>query len=274
MVLKTFLIFVVALIGYSDSFTGTSLIQRPIVMGTLTGLALGDLKAGIIMGGTIELAMVGAVSIGAYIPPDMVSGTILGVSLAIEAHANPAAALTLGIPIATIVLALNTAIGQPIKLIFVHRIDKNAKEADTRAIGRNMILGGYVGSLPGLIITPVAFYFGQHAVTSLLDNIPTFISTGMSIAAGLLPALGFAMLAQMIMTKKVAVFFFIGFFLVAYGKISTTGVAIFAAMIIIVMYLFVETKNIRSEERDTKNNTEDDTEGKNAQSKEDGFDEF
>lgn len=266
MVLQTVLILIVTLFGYTDAFTGTSLIQRPIVMGTLTGLVLGDLKAGIIMGGTMELAMVGSVSIGAYIPPDMVSGTILGVSLAIEANANPAAALTLGIPIATIVLALNTAIGQPLKLIFLHRIDKNAKDADTRAIGRNMIIGGYAGNLPGIIITPVAFYFGQHAVTSLLDNIPAFISTGMNIAAGLLPALGFAMLAQMIMTKKVAVFFFIGFFLVAYGKISTTGVAIFAVMIIIVMYLFVETKNIKSEENEASDG--------NSQDEGDGFDEF
>lgn len=270
MILKTFLIFLVALLGYSDAFTGTSLIQRPLVMGMMTGLALGDLRDGIIMGGAMELAMVGSVSIGAYVPPDMVSGTILGTALAIQAHANAAAALTLGIPIATIVLALNTAIGQPIKLIFVHRIDQNAKNADTAAITRNMIIGGYAGSLPGLIITPTAFYFGQQAVTSLLKNMPDFISTGMTIASGLLPALGFAMLAQMIMNKRVAVFFFIGFFMVAYGNLSTTGVALFAALIIIVMYIFIERKDNKS---DNSVATETAT-GQQNEDEGDGFDEF
>ena len=270
MILKTFLIFLVALIGYSDAFTGTSLIQRPLVMGMLTGLVLGDLKDGIIMGGAMELAMVGSVSIGAYIPPDMVSGTILGTALAIQAHANSAAALTLGIPIATIVLALETAIGQPLKLIFVHRIDKNAQDANTRAIARNMIIGGYVGNLPGLIIVPTAFYFGQSAVTTLLSNMPKFITTGMTIASGLLPALGFAMLAQMIMNKKVAVFFFIGFFMVAYGNLSTTGVALFAALIIIVMYIFIEKRNGNS----TKVATSSTTSTTSSEEQGDGFDEF
>lgn len=270
MILKTFLIFIVALIGYSDAFTGTSLIQRPLVMGMLTGLVLGDLKDGIFMGGAMELAMVGSVSIGAYIPPDMVSGTILGTALAIQAHADSAAALTLGIPIATIVLALETAIGQPLKLIFVHRIDKNAQDGDTKAIARNMIIGGYAGKLPGLVIVPTAFYFGQHAVTTLLSNMPKFISTGMTIASGLLPALGFAMLAQMIMNKKVAVFFFIGFFMVAYGNLSTTGVALFAALIIIVMYIFVERKDDKKGQ-DTATET---AAGQATKEQGDGFDEF
>ena len=38
--------------------------------------------------------MVGAISVGAYNPPDTISGTILGVSLAMQAGADPSAALT------------------------------------------------------------------------------------------------------------------------------------------------------------------------------------
>ena len=57
-----------------------------------------------------------------------------GVSLAMQAGADPSAALTLGIPIATIVLALDTALGQPIMLLLIHRIDKNVEDGDTRSI--------------------------------------------------------------------------------------------------------------------------------------------
>ena len=84
MILKTILIFLIGLLGYSEWLLGTSCLQRPIVLGPLVGLVMGNLPAGIIMGATMELALVGAVSIGAYNPPDLIAGTVLGVSLAIH----------------------------------------------------------------------------------------------------------------------------------------------------------------------------------------------
>lgn len=244
MLAQTFLIFLIALLGYSEWLLGTSYVQRPIVLGPLVGLVLGDVATGTIMGASMELAMVGAISIGAYNPPDTISGTILGVSLAMQAGADASAALTLGIPIATISLALDTALGQPVMLFLVHRIDKNIEQGDTRAITRNMLLAGYAQSWCGLLIIPLAFYFGSDVVAQVLSIIPDFVQTGMDVAAGLLPALGFAMLAQMIMNKTILPFFFAGFFLVAYFGIGTTGVAIFAAILVIAMALLKDRSAI------------------------------
>ena len=227
MVIKTILIFLIALLGYSEWLTGTSYLQRPIVLGPLVGLVMGDVVTGTIMGATMELAMVGAISVGAYNPPDTISGTILGVSLAMQAGADASAALTLG---------------QPVMLLMVHRIDKNVEDGDTKAITRNMLIAGYAQSWCGLLIIPLAFFFGADAVASLLNIIPDFVQTGMDVAAAFLPALGFAMLAQMIMNKTVAPFFFAGFFLVAYFGISTTGVAIFAAIIVVAMTVLGDKK--------------------------------
>lgn len=72
MVIKTILIFLIALLGYSEWLTGTSYLQRPIVLGPLVGLVMGDMVTGTIMGATMELAMVGAISVGAYNPPDTI----------------------------------------------------------------------------------------------------------------------------------------------------------------------------------------------------------
>lgn len=265
MILKTFFIFLVTVWGYSEWFFGTSYIQRPIMLGPIVGLVMGNLQSGILMGATMELAMAGAVSIGAYIPPDMVAGTVLGVALAIQSNAGPAAALTLGIPIATLVLAMNTAIGQPLCLFFVHLCDRMAENADTRGFTIYMLLSRVGRVLPGLIFIPAAFYFGQNAVATLLKNMPEFIKTGMDVATGILPALGFAMLAQMIMNRQVAPFFFLGFFLVAYGHISTTGVAVFSVIMVAAMYLFLENRSSTSEVKEL--------DGK-PESEGGGFDEF
>lgn len=255
MILKTILIFLVTVLGYSEWALGTSYFQRPIVLGPLVGLIMGDLQAGIVMGATLELAMIGAVSIGAYNPPDLIAGTILGVSLAIQSGANASAALTLGIPIATLLLAANTAIGEPLRLIFIHRCDKNAEDGNYKAFSRNMWISGYIASIFGIIFVPLAFYFGSDAVTKVLEVVPEFVQTGMDIAAGLLPALGFAMLAQMMMNKKVAPFFFIGFLIVAYSSITTTGVAVlsFLMVVIFVTYGMLNDKKEQTVEVVSKN---------------------
>lgn len=242
MIIKTILIALVTILGYSEWLLGTSFLQRPIILGPLVGLIMGDLPAGIIMGATLELAMVGAVSVGAYNPPDLIAGTVLGISLAIQAGGDAAAALTLGIPVATIMLALNTGLGQPLMLLLIHRCDKHADDANLKGFTRCMFTAGWVQNWCGIIGVPLAFYFGSETVTKLLGNIPAFIQTGMEIAAGLLPALGFAMLAQMIMNKKVAPFFFLGYFIVAYLSIPTTGVAIFAGILVAIMLVYENMK--------------------------------
>ncbi|MFR1599601.1 MAG: PTS sugar transporter subunit IIC, partial [Coprobacillus cateniformis] len=44
----------VAFIGKCDLATGTNMIQRPIVLGPIVGLILGDLEMGIKIGATLE----------------------------------------------------------------------------------------------------------------------------------------------------------------------------------------------------------------------------
>ena len=236
MLVKALLLYLVSIMGNSVWLLGDSLLNQPIVMGTLTGLVMGDLKAGIIMGATMELAFIGAVSIGAYDPPDMVVGTILGVAFAIQAGAGPEAALTLGLPVATIMLAINTVKDTPILVWLAHRADKYALEGNYRGIGRIAVLWPMVlyNCLP---VVPFAFYFGSDAVVAALDFIPEFVQVGMEAACGIVPALGFAMLAQMIMKKNVAPFFFLGYFMIHYFGLSTTGVAVFAAIIAAIYVL-------------------------------------
>lgn len=93
---------------------------------------MGNLPAGIIMGATMELALVGAVSIGAYNPPDLIAGTVLGVSLAIQSGGGAETALVLGIPIATVMLAANTGICQPLMLVMIHKCDRDAEKGNIR----------------------------------------------------------------------------------------------------------------------------------------------
>lgn len=239
MLVKAILLYLVSIIGNSTWLLGNSLISQPIVMGTLTGVVMGDVKAGIVMGATMELAFIGAVSIGAYDPPDMVVGTILGVAFAIQAGAGAEAALTLGLPVATIMQAVNTVKETPIFIYLAHRADRYAREGNYRGIERIAVLWPVLvyNCLPVVFL---AFYFGSDVVVAALDFVPEFIQVGMEAACGIVPALGFAMLAQMIMKKNVAPFFFLGYFLIQYFGLTTTGVAVFAAIFAAIYILNVK----------------------------------
>lgn len=64
-----------AMLANGEYLFGSSMLSRPLVTCTLAGLIMGDVQMGIIMGATLELAFVGSFSIGASIPPEIISGS-------------------------------------------------------------------------------------------------------------------------------------------------------------------------------------------------------
>ena len=54
--------------------------RKPLLASIGVGLILGDMQTAIIVGATMELMWLGVNNIGAYVPPDVISGTIVGTS--------------------------------------------------------------------------------------------------------------------------------------------------------------------------------------------------
>lgn len=77
-----------------------------------------------------------------------------------------------------------------------------------------------------------AFYVGNDAVQALIDAIPDWLTNGLTIATGILPALGFAQLMSILSTKELSFLFFGGFLLSAYLNIPTIGIVAFSLILI------------------------------------------
>lgn len=248
MFIQAILLGLVAFIAQSEYALGTSLLSRPIVTGLFTGLVLGDLKTGIVMGATLELAFIGSFSVGAAIPPDVVTGGVLGTAFAITADAGPETALLLGLPIATLTLILkNVYLGLLIP-IMNQKADKYALEGNYKGIERMHLTAGFGLSLMLGLVVMVSFVVGSKTIGDLLNMIPDFIQHGLSVATGLIPALGFAMLARLLINKEVAPYFFLGFALAAYLEIPVTGIAIFGAIVAVVV---VNIMNVRGNQENS-----------------------
>ena len=68
--LQIVLVFIVACIAGMGSILDEFQFHRPLIACTLVGIVLGDMKTGIIIGGTLEMIALGWMNIGAAVAPD------------------------------------------------------------------------------------------------------------------------------------------------------------------------------------------------------------
>lgn len=250
LLLKTLLIGIVALIGYSEYFlTGRGQVARPIVIGPLTGFVLGDLTTGIQVGAAMELAYIGVVEVGASVPQDMVSAGVLGTVFAIATGKGISAALTFGLPLSMLVLLVQNLAYVFVAPLYVAKCDQYAKAGDPHKLSMMSFWGGtIVNFVPSVILIMLAYYFGSGFSTTVVNAIPSFVQNGLVVASGLLPAFGFAMLIQQIVRKEIIPYFVLGFALAAYLKVPIIGVAIFGAVIVMLLYINEKKQNVEIKE--------------------------
>lgn len=230
MIVQAVLVGLIGALGCLDYQLGTLYMFRPIVMCPLVGLALGDLQTGLAVGASLELLFMGSISIGAYVPPNETIGGVLACAFAISLGEGTEAAIALAMPIAVLSLAIGNLL-QPIWPFFVDKADAFAKKGNLRGIYAVHWGIGLWGCVEYFLLCGGAFLLGVDAVQGILDWIPSFILDGFGVAANLLPAMGFAMLGRLVITKKLVPFYFLGFLLCSYMGVPVLGVAILAIII-------------------------------------------
>ena len=240
------LMFLIAFFAYMHSFFGSTMWNRPIVVGPLVGVALGDVEAGLKLGATLELVFMGAFPVGASNPPDFVSGTIIATAYVIMSGQSISSAVLLAVPIATLVLLIDN-----LQMTFLlthasHKADKYAQEGNIKGVERTQIIYSILNKFILALVVAVGFALGVPAIEKILSFVPAFITHGLDIAAGIIPAIGFAMLAKMMLTKNMEPFLLLGFLLTAYLNVTVVGVALFG--IVAVMLMMSVSKNKTQQE--------------------------
>ena len=215
---------------------GQSMSDRPIVIGAVTGLLLGDLTQGLIIGATLEAVFMGSVNIGGQISADHSAATVFAVAFATNSTLDPEAALTIAVPIGILMGFVTMFVNNIFLTVFTSLMDKWALEGNER--GLLIYLNFGVWFVKNVFFAAIIFfgvYAGYGAVSTFVDSIPEVIMTGLNVCGKLLPAVGLGLLMKMIWTKEIGVFYLLGFVMFTYLNLPIVAIAVLGIIIVVVI---------------------------------------
>ena len=97
--MQVLLIFIFATIAGMGSCLDEMQTHRPLIACTVTGLILGDMTTGIIIGGTLEMMALGWMNIGAAIAPDAALASVISTILVVASHQDVATGIAIAMPL-------------------------------------------------------------------------------------------------------------------------------------------------------------------------------
>ncbi|WP_123054521.1 PTS mannose/fructose/sorbose transporter subunit IIC [Clostridium sp. JN-1] len=220
-ILVIFVAFLAGMEGILDEFH----FHQPVIACTLIGLVTGNLVPCLILGGTLQMIALGWANIGAAVAPDAALASVASAIILVlggQGKAGIPSAIAIAVPLAVAGLLL-TIICRTIATAFVHFMDTAAKDGNIRKVEMWHIIAicmqGIRIALPAALILAI----GAGPIRELLEAMPAWLTDGLAIGGGMVVAVGFAMVINMMATKEVWPFFAIGFVLATVTQITLIG---------------------------------------------------
>ena len=234
-IVQIILVIIVAFLAGVEGILDEFHFHQPVVACTLIGLVTGNLVPCLILGGTLQMIALGWANIGAAVAPDAALASVASAIILVlggQGEAGVASAIALAVPLAVAGLLL-TIICRTIATAFVHFMDAAAKQGNMRKVEIWHVIAICMQGVR--IAIPAALIL---AIGSLLNSMPAWLTDGLAIGGGMVVAVGYAMVINMMATKEVWPFFAIGFVLATVSQITLIGLgAIGVALALVYLAL-------------------------------------
>ncbi|WP_100489016.1 PTS mannose/fructose/sorbose transporter subunit IIC [Sporolactobacillus pectinivorans] len=239
-IIQIILVVIVAFLAGMEGILDEFHFHQPVIACTLIGLVTGDLIPCIILGGTLEMIALGWANIGAAVAPDAALASIASAIILVlggQGSAGVPSAIAIAVPLAVAGLLLQV-ICRTIATAFVHFMDAAANEGNIRKVELWHIIAICMQGVRIAIPAALILAIGAGPVRGLLAAMPTWLTAGLAIGGGMVVAVGYAMVINMMATKEVWPFFAIGFVLATVTQITLIGLgAIGVALALIYLAL-------------------------------------
>ena len=200
-----------------DELTIVSSAGSPVFAGFITGLIMGDVTTGLLIGGNLQLFVLGVGTFGGASRIDATSGAVLATAFSVSQGIDTALAITtIAVPVAAL-LTYFDVLGRMTTTFFAHRVDAAIERFDYKGIERNYLLGAIPWALSRALPVFFALAFGGAFVQGVVDLVKQYqwVADGLTLAGRMLPGLGFAILLRYLPVKRNLHYLAMGFGLTA-----------------------------------------------------------
>jgi len=229
----------------------------------LIGLVLGDVSQAVMIGASLQLIYLGVIAAGGNQPTDPCLASYVAIPLVMVSGLDVNAAVAVAVPVGLLGAQLLNIV-YLVNGAFAQRADAFAEKGNSKMMTvMGVIVPAIFRTLCFATVVAVATYAGSGVIQGALNNIPEFVTNGLTAMGACLPAVGFAIIANLISKPKFVPFFFAGFFLIQYSKIGTIPLLL-AGLFITFLYLTFTEKDYAAaadeDEEDEEDEDEDETE--------------
>ncbi|KAA9245329.1 PTS sugar transporter subunit IIC [Lactobacillus mulieris] len=210
-------------------------INSPLLIGMISGIIMGDIKTGLVVGSTLQLMVLGVSTYGGASMPDFMTGAIVGTVYAVLTNKGTQFAIGLAVPVGLLMVQLDV-LARFFNTIFQHKMEQAIKNNNTKVASRNAYLGFLAWGLSRAIPVFILLIIGNDVVKTILRVVPVWLTNGLKVSGGILPVVGIAILLRYLPTKKFISYLIIGFLAAAYLKMPMLGVALLGAALAILNY--------------------------------------
>ena len=226
-IITIILIIIIALLAGMEGVLDEFQFHQPLVACTLIGLVTGHLTEGIILGGSLQMIALGWANVGAAIAPDAALASVAsaiimvlgleGGTTNVQTAISTSIAVAIPLSVAGLFLPM---ICRTIAIPMVHLMDGAAEKGNIRAMETWQILAILLQGVRIAIPAAALCIVPATVVTDVLNKMPAWLSGGMTVGGGMVAAVGYAMVINMMSTKETWPFFAIGFVLAAIGQLT------------------------------------------------------
>ena len=220
---------------FSHTITRTWL--YPLWSGFLVGIVMGQPMEGMMIAAAINLPYVGFITAGGSMPGNPMFAGPVGTALALVSGLDIFTATAVGVILGSMAI-LSWNFYMSINAIWVHAADKYVEKGNLKMVRimnyvPSFFVSLIINGIPAFLVVMYGATFGEW-----LQNFPQWVLDAFAVIGALMPALGIGMLLNYLAKPKLVPFFLAGFFLTIYFGLDTMAIAVLAAIIGGMIYLF------------------------------------
>lgn len=235
-ILVVIVAFLAGMEGILDEFE----FHQPLVACTLIGIVTGHPTEGIMLGGSLQMIALGWANVGAAVAPDaalasVASAILMVIALNTGADATTAinTSIAMAVPLSVAGLFL-TMLVRTIAIPMVHAMDAAAEQDKMGTIDAIQIAAICLQGVRIAVPAAALCFIPADAVKAVLDAMPAWLSGGMAVGGGMVAAVGYAMVINMMATNETWPFFALGFVVAAISQLTLIALGVIGVCLALI----------------------------------------